>query len=215
MVFHRGSDVKSTSPSLLIEVFRVGLMKETPRLIGTASPDIACCFDPSGTSICMWYKSAHFLIGDSFVHSVDKGCPLLSPSNSTPLAKATIFYSCSLHDEGFIQAGPSATFSAVQEMVQQEHAISDMSTPGDAGLTTVVSVASSGSTSDIINILKKIDQVGTVIAEASRAPYLWKRVNEFIQVHPYAKLAWTVLNAAQRVRHFSIIWIRDWLYFRL
>lgn len=103
---------------------------------------------------------------------VNKGCPLVSPSDSTPLPKAAIFYSCSLHDEGFIptELTPSA-FPAVQEMVQQEHAIPEMTTPGDAGLTAVVAVASSNVTSHVINILKMIDQVGTVISEVSLVLY--------------------------------------------
>ena len=32
--------------------------------------------------------------------------------------------------------------------------------------------------------------------------YLAEAVNKHLQVHPYAKLAWTVLNAAQRVFQF-------------
>ena len=32
--------------------------------------------------------------------------------------------------------------------------------------------------------------------------YFAKAFDEFLQVHPYAKLAWTVLNAAQRVSQF-------------
>ena len=93
---------------------------------------------------------------------------MLSPSDSTPLAGTVVFYSCSLHDDQFIPAElTSAAFSTVQGMVQQERAISEMTTPGDAGLTAVVSVASSSATSQIINILKTIDRVGTVISEVS------------------------------------------------
>ena len=74
-----------------------------------------------------------------------------------------------------------------------------MTTPGDAALMTAVSVASSG---NIIHILGKIDQVGKVITEVSPCYVCPIRVNELSQVHPYAKLAWTVLNAAQRVPNF-------------
>ena len=111
--------------------------------------------------------------------SVDKGCPLLSPSDSTPLAKASIFYSCSLHDEKFSPAEPtSAAFPALQEMVQQEHAISGMKTPGDAGLTAVISVGSSSVTSYVLNILKKVDQVGAIIAEVSWVPNLAEAIKK-------------------------------------
>lgn len=89
---------------------------------------------------------------------------MVSPS----VSKAVVFYSCSLHDEEFIPAElTSAAFSTVQEMVQQERSIPEMQTPGDAGLTAVVSVGSSSVTSDVLSILKKIDQVGTEIAEVS------------------------------------------------
>lgn len=54
--------------------------------------------------------------------SVNKSCPLLSPSDSTPMAEGAVFYSCSLHDEGLIPGElMSADFSAGQEMVEQEH----------------------------------------------------------------------------------------------
>ena len=93
---------------------------------------------------------------------------MLSPSNTTRLANAAVFYSCSLHDEGFNPAElTSAAFSTVQEMVEKECAIPELKTPGDAGLTAIISVGSSSMTSYILNILTKIDQVGAVIAEVS------------------------------------------------
>ena len=65
------------------------------------------------------------------LYSVDRECPLLSPSNTTRLANAAVFYSCSLHDEAFIPAELKSTdFSTVQEMVEKERAIPEMKTPG-------------------------------------------------------------------------------------
>jgi hypothetical protein len=72
-----------------------------------------------------------------------------------------------------------------------------MTTPGDAGLATAVAF---GSSDVIINILGKIDRVGQIITDVSGRYVCQFRVSDLPQVHPYAKLAWTVLNAAQRVR---------------
>ena len=104
--------------------------------------------------------------------SGNESCPLHLPSNPTPLAKAAVFYSCSLHDDESIPAEPtSAALPTLQEMVQQERAIPEMTTPGDAGLTAIVAVGSLSVTSQIINVLNKIDRVGTVISEVSRIEY--------------------------------------------
>jgi hypothetical protein len=86
-------------------------------------------------------------------------CPLLSPA-STSLGNATIFYSCILlnHDGGL-------TSDVLHGIIEREDAIPQMTTPGDAALTTAV--ASSHVTQNIINILGKIDQVGKVITEVS------------------------------------------------
>jgi hypothetical protein len=53
------------------------------------------------------------------------------------------------------------------KLVQGEDAIHEMTTPGDAGLATAMSFASSDVTRSTIDILQKIDQVGQVIAEVS------------------------------------------------
>jgi hypothetical protein len=134
--------------------------------------------------------------------SVDKPCLLLSPTDHTPLGKATIFYSCTLHHDG--RPAVELTSPALQNLIQGEDAIPEMTTPGDAGLATAVSFASSDVTQNIINILRKIDQVGKVITEVSRRYVSQTRVTDLPQVHPYAKLAWTVLNTAQRVHNLSL-----------
>ena len=81
--------------------------------------------------------------------------------------------------------------------------IPEMKTPGDDPLTAIAS------SRNIIDILGKIDQVGKVITEVRRHYVYQNRVSDPLQVHPYAKLAWSVLNAAQRVsdflRHFDML----------
>jgi len=90
-----------------------------------------------------------------------------------------------------------------------------MTTPGDAALTTAVALAPSDVAQNIISILGKIDQVGKVITEVSRCYVYQTRVKDLPQVHPYAKLAWTVLNAAQRVHNLLNILYRYSSYLRL
>ena len=75
-----------------------------------------------------------------------------------------------------------------------------MKTPGDADLAMAVSVASSDTARTIINILGKIDQVGKVITDVSQCYVCQTKVANLPQLHPYANVAWNVLNAAQRVR---------------
>jgi hypothetical protein len=98
-------------------------------------------------------------------HLVDRPCSLLSPKDHAPLRKATILFSCSLFHDG--RPAVELTTSALQSLVQGEHAILEMTTPGDAGLSTAVSFASSDVSQFIINILGKIDQVGQAITDVS------------------------------------------------
>ena len=70
---HRRIDPKSTSSELLIEVFRV--TKGMPQLIAIARPDIRCCLHVRDLS-----RHIYLLLIVLF-HSVDKECPLVSPSN--------------------------------------------------------------------------------------------------------------------------------------
>jgi hypothetical protein len=98
--------------------------------------------------------------------SVDKPCPLLSPIDHAPLGNATIFYSCTLHHDG--RPAVELTTPALQNLVQGEDAIPEMTTPGDAGLATAVSFASSDVTHSIMNILDKIDRIGQIITDVSR-----------------------------------------------
>jgi hypothetical protein len=139
--------------------------------------------------------------------SVDKPCPLLSPIDHAPLGNATIFYSCTLHHDG--RPAVKLTTPALQNLVRGEDAIPEMTTPGDAGLATALSFASSDVTQNILSILTKIDKVGQIITEVSRRCVCQTRVSNVPQVHPYAKLAWIVLNAAQRVRNLldNLIWV--------
>jgi hypothetical protein len=98
---------------------------------------------------------------------------LLSPGGDTPLGKATIFYSCVLQHDGRPAHDSELTPSALQNLVQGEDAIRELSTPGDAGLATAVSFATSDVTQSIMNVLGKIDQVGRIITEVS-----WRYVYE-------------------------------------
>ena len=88
-------------------------------------------------------------------------------------------------------------------MVEGEESIRSMTTPGDPP-TTGISVGSNV-TGYIFDILQKIDQIGKVIAEVSRCYVTQPKFVTFFKVHPYAKLAWDVLNAAQRVSNLSIL----------
>ena len=101
----------------------------------------------------------------TLLRAVDERCPLFSPSGGTPLGKATIFYSCVLQHGGRPASESELTPSALQKLVQGEDAIRELSTPGDAGLTTAISFASSDVAQSIINVLGKIDQVGRIITE--------------------------------------------------
>ena len=159
MVVHRHSDVTLTNPMLSIEVFQVRINKGEPRLIARASPDIVCCFDPSRTIICRLLKSAYFLIGDSLVWFSKQ--------------ELSLTFALRFHSHGW-----RGRFLFVQPSWWRID-------PGRAdvrwflrrarnGWTRTLQGGSSSVTSCVFNVLKKIDEVGTLVAEVNSVRYFVK-----------------------------------------
>jgi hypothetical protein len=101
---------------------------------------------------------------------------------------------------------PVQDLALLDDFVNKEHDIGHLTNPsgldtGGAAIDAVDNITSSDSFSTVMDYLEKLVRIGDAVAEvnAPSPSSCSDAVLTFSQVHPYAKLAWGILTAAQKV----------------
>ena len=109
----------------------------------------------------------------------------------------------------------------LENFVHNPAGSSEIATPSVIGtegavINTVSTITSAESFSNVMALLNRFVQIGDAIAEVRRStcPAAKGHLANLIrwQVHPYAKLAWSVLTAAQKVCIINYVVTKSYVY---
>ncbi|KAF8591398.1 WD40 repeat-like protein [Ramaria rubella] len=182
-------DLVARGPSMIVVVHIFQVMNETENMIGSASIDVSQCFQPGFQNIERCYDLSDAsnrnvaTLKVSFIARIGRSTEAVALDAQLPttVSQAVVL-------PVIMTASPGLGIPVLESFVQRTAASSHLSTPSGIQMPgtlvdDVSDITASDSFSAVMNVLTRFVQIGDAIAE----------------VHPYVKLAWSVLTSAQKV----------------